>query len=98
MVKYFDDSQWSLFPSIGKRLKNMASKEECMVVGVCADRGVWAVGVAMRSKCRQVAAEIALAASIAVNATANGEPLNLDDIPVFGRFVREAHRLRELKL
>lgn len=90
IILLHDDFNWEKFPQIGAELKRLASTEECMTVGVCPDRRVWAVGVAMKGKARWAAAKAALATAMAVDALDLGEELDFEDLPTFKEFVEDA--------
>lgn len=90
-VQYHQDVDWSAYPQVGAALKAIAPAEECFVIAVSPAHNVWALGVAMRAKERWAAADIALAATLAINANDGGDPVDLSGFSAFQDFLDEAY-------
>lgn len=93
-VNFLDDANWEHFPEVGAALKASTSVEECMCVGICPSRGVWAVGVGMKGKIRFAAAKLAMAGCLALQALDLQEALDLSGLQEFEQFLQEASAAR----
>lgn len=98
-VDYKDDACWELFPGVGEAVRGVTGSEECLVAATCADLNLWAVGVGMKGKCRWMAAKVALAATLAIQAPELVQielpDLELEEFPAFADFVEEARMALE---
>jgi len=95
-VKYEDDANWKVFPSIGEALKKMSPVEECLCVAICAEVGVWAVGVGMKGKSRYAAAKAALVGALGLAAAeASAEVDFSEDLPMIADYIEEVKAARE---
>eukprot|EP00933_Yihiella_yeosuensis_P023559 TRINITY_DN18352_c0_g1_i1.p1 TRINITY_DN18352_c0_g1~~TRINITY_DN18352_c0_g1_i1.p1 ORF type:complete len:730 (-),score=180.11 TRINITY_DN18352_c0_g1_i1:56-2245(-) len=95
-VEYIDDPEWSQFPVVGAALKELAEKEECLVVAICPTRALWAVGVGMKGKNRWMAVKVALAALVGIQEIELGEELpDLSQASAISDFMEEATSARE---
>lgn len=90
-VEYHDDANWEHFLEVGTALKRHADVEECLNIAVLPSRSLWAVGVAMKGKCRFSAAKVALAAALAMQLEDDGdEAPDVSEFPAFAEFLEEA--------
>merc|ERR1712032_633763 len=94
-IEYLDDYNWETFGAVGNALKKIASSEECITVAICAERGCWAVGVSNKSKGRWAAAKLAMAATLGIRATDEGDTPNLEEFPSVKEFIEEARAARD---
>jgi len=93
-VQYIEDPDWENFPVVGAAIKEAMGKEECMTIAVLEPACCWAVGVGMKGKNRQVAAKVALAATMAIQTADVGEAMGFEDFPDLQEFVEEARKVR----
>jgi len=93
-VEFHDDADWDKYPEVGKALKLLGEKEECMTIAVSPSRGVWAVGVGMKSKNRFAAAKVAIAASMVMQTDPDGSNFfdDMEGMQATAKFVQQAYK------
>eukprot|EP00930_Biecheleria_cincta_P023238 TRINITY_DN16818_c0_g1_i1.p1 TRINITY_DN16818_c0_g1~~TRINITY_DN16818_c0_g1_i1.p1 ORF type:complete len:768 (-),score=122.11 TRINITY_DN16818_c0_g1_i1:272-2293(-) len=90
----FDDAEWSIFPQVGAALKQIASREECMVGIFCRSENVQAFGVSMSKKIRETCAQVALVLTLATKADSH-QTFDLRPYPQLERLVGLTRQRRQ---
>lgn len=93
-VEYFDDPDWTVFPTVADIVRSLGQREECLCVAVCQSRGAWGIGISNKKRNRTVAAKVALVGTLVMESQEDG--YNDDSeypVPVIS-FVQEARAAR----
>lgn len=89
-MEFHDDPDWLNFPHVGQALKKLTDEEICMNMAWCPAYGAWGIGLGSKWVTRNVAAKVALAASLYLQACEVGVPPDVSGLCAFEAFVREA--------